>query len=100
MLNSKGQGLSVQTVIIAIIVLVVLVVLIAIFTGFFGGFNEDVDSVGIGGDTNVCERLGGECVVTAGTCTNSRNGNVFSGGNAACREANNDQSSYVCCIVS
>ena len=34
--SKKGQGMSLNTVIIAIIVLVVLVVLVMIFTGYFG----------------------------------------------------------------
>ncbi len=46
MLNKRGQGISISTIIIAIISLVVLVVLILIFTGYFGGF-----SMAVGGKT-------------------------------------------------
>ncbi len=39
----KGQGLPLNTIIIAIIVLVVLVIIIAIFTGRIGIFQQQVD---------------------------------------------------------
>ena len=42
MLNKRGQGISISTIIIAIISLVVLVVLILIFTGYFGNFSRDI----------------------------------------------------------
>lgn len=51
-MGKKGQGLSINAIIIALIALTVLVVLIAIFTGAFGkiipGFND-------------CENKGGKC---------------------------------------
>jgi hypothetical protein len=43
-MDRKGQGLPLNTIIIAIIVLVVLVVLVAIFVGQIGGFEEDLDT--------------------------------------------------------
>ena len=50
----KGQGLSLNTIIIAIIVLIVLVVLVMIFTGYFGKiFTPAVKS---------CATQGGACV--------------------------------------
>jgi len=52
-MNKKGQGLSLNTIIIAIIVLVVLVVLILIFTGYFNIFGKEVAS---------CELKAGVCV--------------------------------------
>ena len=39
----KGQGISLETIIIAIIVLIVLVVLILVFTGRFSLFNKGLD---------------------------------------------------------
>lgn len=42
LLMKKGQGLSLNTIIIAAIVLIVLIVLWAIFTGRMGGFTRDV----------------------------------------------------------
>lgn len=42
-MTKKGQGLPLNTIIIAIIVLVVLVVLIAIFTGRIAIFSSDLD---------------------------------------------------------
>ncbi|MDA1196939.1 MAG: hypothetical protein O2779_03180 [Nanoarchaeota archaeon] len=42
-MKNKGQGLSLNTVIIAAIVLIVLVVLWAIFTGRMGAFNKGLD---------------------------------------------------------
>jgi len=58
MMSKKGQGLSLNTVIIAIIVLVVLVVLVMIFTGYFGKiFTPTVAN---------CETAGGECATECG----------------------------------
>ncbi|MBI2550297.1 hypothetical protein HYV83_03910 [Candidatus Woesearchaeota archaeon] len=55
MTTKKGQGLSLNTIIIAIIVLIVLVVLVMIFTGYFGKiFTPTVKS---------CATQGGACVV-------------------------------------
>lgn len=54
MVTKKGQGLSLNTIIIAIIVLIVLVVLVMIFTGYFGKiFTPSVKS---------CATQGGACV--------------------------------------
>lgn len=59
MIAKKGQGLSLNTVIIAIIVLVVLVVLVMIFTGYFGKiFTPTV------GD---CGTQGGKCAKECNT---------------------------------
>ncbi len=51
-MKKKGQGLSVNTIIIAIIALIVLVVLIAVFTGRLGIFTSGTDS---------CINRGGTC---------------------------------------
>ena len=51
-MNTKAQGLSLNTIIIAIMVLLVLVMLIAIFTGVLGKFIGTVDD---------CKRVGGQC---------------------------------------
>lgn len=65
MTTKKGQGLSLNTVIIAIIVLVVLVVLVMIFTGYFGKvFTPSVSS---------CATQGGACVVKAADCKGAFN---------------------------
>ncbi|MBI3037159.1 hypothetical protein HYY73_05435 [Candidatus Woesearchaeota archaeon] len=57
MTTKKGQGLSLNTIIIAIIVLIVLVVLVMIFTGYFGKvFTPSVAS---------CPTQGGECLTVA-----------------------------------
>ena len=51
--NKKGQGLSLNTIIIAIIVLIVLVVVVMIFTGVLGGvFVPGISS---------CEQKNGVC---------------------------------------
>jgi len=42
-MDKKGQGISINTIIIAAIALIVLVVLIAIFTGRIGSFGQGVD---------------------------------------------------------
>lgn len=45
-LMKKGQGLSIETIILAILVLVVLVVLILIFTGKIGEWRVQTEEVG------------------------------------------------------
>ena len=54
-MNKKGQGMSVNVIIIAAIALIVLVVLVAIFTGRLGIFTGALKKTG------TCESLGGEC---------------------------------------
>jgi len=41
-MNKRGQGLPINTIIVAAIALIVLVVLVAIFTGRLGGFSKGV----------------------------------------------------------
>jgi len=84
-ISKKGQGLPLNTIIIAIIVIVVLVVIILIFSGQIVKFNTGA---------NACNAAGGRCVA-AGNC----NGNLQHTTNIA------DAASYcqtngggVCCI--
>lgn len=42
-MNKRGQGISINTIVIAAIALIVLVVLIAIFTGRIGIFGQSVE---------------------------------------------------------
>ena len=51
--SKKGQGLSLNTIIIAIIVLIVLVVLVMIFTGYFGKI--------VTPSLKSCTAAGGQC---------------------------------------
>jgi uncharacterized membrane protein YqiK len=53
----KGQGLSMNVIIIAAIALLVLVVLVAIFSGRMGLFNQDLNDQ----TENACSARGGEC---------------------------------------
>ena len=57
--GKKGQGLSLNTIIIGLIVLVVLVVIIAIFTASSGRLAENAGS---------CEAAGGKCVLASEGC--------------------------------
>ncbi len=50
--TNKGQGLSLNVIIIAALALIVLVVLVAIFTGQIGGFRTGVDK---GGDVELTQ---------------------------------------------
>jgi len=74
MKSKRGQGLPMNTIVIAAIVLVVLVVLIMIFTGRIALFNQGVQD---------CNNKGGKCVsqlecdinqgrlpITGGKCDN------------------------------
>ena len=56
MFKKRGQGLSINVIIIAIIALIVLVVLIAILTGKLGVFSAGVESVA--SCENACKGLG------------------------------------------
>jgi len=69
--SKKGQGMSLNTIIIAIIVLVVLVVLVLIFTGYFSKiFTPTVQT---------CSSKGGECITPSNTCSTD-NGDKILGG--------------------
>jgi hypothetical protein len=46
MLNKRGQGLSIKTIIIAVVGLMVLVVLVALLSGRLGGFSKGVGTLG------------------------------------------------------
>ena len=56
---SKGQGLPLNTIIVAIIVIVVLVVIILIFTGQIGGIQDATEG------ERACQAIGGTCVTPA-----------------------------------
>ncbi len=53
-MNKKGQGISINVIIVAAVALLVLVVLSVIFLGRFGVFSQKTVS---------CEGQGGSCVV-------------------------------------
>ena len=63
----KGQGLSLNTIIIAAIVLIVLVVLWAIFTGRMGVFTKGLKEETEGPLTN-CGTVGGTMQADKATC--------------------------------
>ncbi|MBU4492815.1 MAG: hypothetical protein KKA61_00425, partial [Nanoarchaeota archaeon] len=64
MKSKRGQGLPMNTIVIAAIVLVVLVVLIMIFTGSMGKWLEDLK---IARETKICtEYKGGKDGVNSG----------------------------------
>jgi hypothetical protein len=56
-MRKKGQGLSLNTIIIAAIVLIVLVVLWAIFTGRMGVFSQGITDIT---KEKTCQEAGGE----------------------------------------
>jgi hypothetical protein len=58
--NRKGQGMPLNTIIIAIIVIVVLVVIILIFTGQIRIFGDTTEEA-----RNECQRAFGMCVTGA-----------------------------------
>ena len=95
MTTKKGQGLSLNTIIIAIIVLIVLVVLVMIFTGYFGKiFTPSVSS---------CVTQGGSCVDTATACQTSFGDQGRTVQAKDCKDtdttkAGEEKPSGVCCI--
>lgn len=64
----KGQGLSLNTIIIAAIVLIVLVVLWAVFTGRMGVFSKGVTDVTKGG---TCIEAGGKVNTEVEGCSSA-----------------------------
>jgi len=64
----KGQGLSLNTIIIAAIVLIVLIVLWAIFTGRMGVFSKGVSDVTKGG---TCAEAGGKVKTEVEGCASA-----------------------------
>jgi len=80
MFSSKGQGLSMNVIIIAAIALVVLIVVILIFTGKINNFSSTAET---------CQAQGGQCV-SSNTC-GSTVGVVLPG--ADCQSVNLE-----CCV--
>ena len=80
-MNKKGQGLPLNTIIIAIIVIVVLVVIILIFTGQINIFQRTA---------NACLARGGFC--SADACAP---GTELTAGNAYCADSTDNRPN--CC---
>ena len=57
-MDRKGQGLSLNFIIIGIIALLVVVIVVAVFTGFFGSFGRTATD---------CSTIGGTCT-TGNSC--------------------------------
>ena len=76
--QTKAQGISINTIIIAAIALIVLVVLVAIFTGRLGIFSMGVQS----------------CTDKGGTCASS----CIAPDYATLRGTDCDKAGEVCCI--
>ncbi len=97
-MKKKGQGISLNVIIIAAIALIVLVILILIFTGRIGLFTKEVSACTNSG--GVCIELGthpsadAACQATFGTYSKSMS--------AECTKKVNSQTvtdpSKVCCI--
>ena len=74
MKSKRGQGLPMNTIVIAAIVLVVMVVLILIFTGRMGKTTTELRTcLARGGicldeEDETCDTAGGERLVDAGDC--------------------------------
>ena len=89
-MDNKGQGLSLNTIIVAIIVLVVLVVLIMVFTGVLGNFTGEVSS---------CASNGGVCETTAVCNEGGSSGRrELTSYTPSCNKGNED--GKVCCSIS
>ena len=56
--SKKGQGISLETIVVAIIVIVVLIVLILVFTGRINVFGIGIKD---------CSNTGGQCLESCGT---------------------------------
>lgn len=77
MFKKRGQGLSINVIIIAVVALIVLVVLIAIFTGKLGGFStglKEVDDV----NKDCADIKAGYTLRTEAECTAAAGGTIAS----------------------
>ena len=83
MIQKRGQGLSLNVIIIAALALLVLVVLSMIFTGKIGGWTKV---------QNQCASNGGNCLSDASACT-GENARVM--GQYTCPNA---EQGDVCCL--
>ena len=83
--NKKGQGMSLNVVIIAILALLVLVILSIILVGRTGWFNKG---------SLTCENNGGQCVEQAEDCTGETSRIAY---DYTCKVAEGDPAK-VCCI--
>lgn len=66
--NKKGQGISINVIIIAAIALLVLVILSIIFTGRMGIFSHQVNS---------CSAKGGQCFDISGSSCSDASGGKY-----------------------
>ncbi|HIH42260.1 TPA: hypothetical protein HA246_01310 [Candidatus Woesearchaeota archaeon] len=87
--SKKGQGMTLNVVVVAAIVLLVLVVLVLIFTGKIGNFV---------GESEKCVTKGGTCIAARDGCNRA---NLEAPVNAKCYKATDPTAvddSQVCCI--
>lgn len=80
-MDKKGQGLSINTIVVSAIAVVVLVVIILVFTGKIGVFNHTASD---------CVKNSGTCVKDEVSCT-STGGRVMS---YSCDDTKNP----ICCL--
>lgn len=85
-MKKSGQGISLNTIIIAAIALLVLVVLALIFTGRLNIFARE---------STLCTNNAGECVASENECEQFKGGTVKKGGNWNCPDPDNP----VCCLA-
>ena len=79
----KGQGMSINVIIIAVLALLVLVVLAFIFTGKIGKFSSA---------TANCESISGN------TCDYSCSSGYVEDNSRSCLDSDNEPTGEVCCI--
>jgi hypothetical protein len=85
MLSSKGQGLSMNTIIIGALVLIVLIILVGITTGYLGNWRDKFASA----TATTCEEAGGQ-VFDSDTCSGGKK--------KASGFYENVKSGQVCCL--
>ncbi len=86
-MSSKGQGLSLNTVIIAALVLVVLLILLGITTGYFGKWTDDFKKL----SETSCAGNGGKVVSESEVCNSPYKDSI----SVAYDDVNPDQK---CCL--
>jgi ABC-type cobalt transport system substrate-binding protein len=91
-MNKKGQGLSINVIIIVAIALIVLIVLIAVFTGRMGAFTGGVADAGGTADKDCAEINTGYGLKTLQACQSASGQAIISKDSIA-------DSSLVCCTA-
>ena len=95
-LRTKGQGISLNVIIIAAIGLVVMVVLIAIFSGRMGSWIKGVEDCS--GKDGICVSYNSEETTSGAACKERTDGRTVTLSSTDCRVSGSANDKATCCI--